>query len=67
MTCWRLVFFFTSISMPLVLAHVIKLTVSHLQPFFFFVMPSLQYEKLKYCYNTVDAREVIYLVELITS
>ena len=33
-------FFFTSIGMPLVSAHVIKLTVSHSQPFFF-VMPSL--------------------------
>ena len=52
--------------MPLVSAHVIKLTVSHLQPFFF-VMPSLQYEKLKYCSNTVDARMVFFLVELITN
>ena len=33
-------FFFTSISMHLVSAHVIKLTVSQLQPFFF-VMPRL--------------------------
>ena len=51
--------------MPLVSAHLIKLIVSHLQPFF--LMPSLQYEKLKYCSNTVDARVVICLVELITN
>ena len=53
--------------MPLVSAHVIKLTVSHLQPFFFFfVMPNLQYEKFKYYCNTIDPRMVLCLVELIT-
>ena len=52
--------------MPLVSTHVIKLTVSHLQPFFF-VMPKLQYEKLKYCSNTVDVRMLLCLIEFITS
>ena len=52
--------------MPLVSSHVIKLTVSHLQPLFF-VIPSLQYEKLKYCSNIIDARMVLCLVELITN
>ena len=31
-----------------------------------FVMPSLQYEKLKFCSNVVDVRIVLCLVELIT-
>ena len=41
------------------------LSVSHFQKTFF-VMPSLQYEKLKYCSNVVDVRMVLCLVELIT-
>ena len=33
---------------------------------FFFAMPNLQYEKLKFCSNVVDVRIVLCLVELIT-
>ena len=32
----------------------------------FFVMPNLQYEKLKFCSNVVDVRMVLCLVDLIT-
>ena len=52
--------------MPLVSPHVIKPTVSHLQPISF-VMSGLQYEKLKYYSNTVDVRMLLCLVELIAS
>ena len=34
--------------------------------FFFFVMPNLQYEKLKFCSNVVDVKLVLCLVELLT-
>ena len=60
--------------MPLVSTHVIKIIVSYkaycfsfTSFFIFFVMSNLQYEKLKFCSNIVDARVVICLVELITS
>ena len=55
-------------SRPLISTHLIKLKVySFSCIFFFFVMLSLQYEKLKFCSNTVDARMWSCLVELITS
>ena len=42
------------------------LSVSDFQKTFFFVMPSLQYEKLKFYPNVVDVIMVLCLVELIT-
>ena len=42
------------------------LLVSDFQKFFFFVMLSLQHEKLKFCFNVVNVRMVLCLVELIT-
>ena len=39
---------------------------SFLENIFFFVIPSLQYIKLKFCSNVVDVIMVLCLVELIT-